>query len=99
MKTSLFPLEDFHDQKLFFRYLMNWQSNTPIDQLKQHTWVSQHIFIIDVFLPFMEKMGYKLQKIRNKKDAVDIDEVVSYQYEKEGEQLKSILTPILNSKE
>ena len=65
-------LKDFHDQKDFFKTLWEWQSRSkPKDMertgLEAHTWVSQHIFTLDVLLRFLAFHVYKLEKIRRPK--------------------------------
>lgn len=71
-------LKDFHDQKDFFKSLWWWQQKGgESTELSKHTWVSQHIYTIDIFLKFMAFHGYKLKKIRSVTDTHDINETIS----------------------
>jgi len=60
-------LKDFHDQKDFFKaiYAQYGEGNSK-DLLDRVSWVDAHCFTIDVFLWWMGRHGYKLQKTRKK---------------------------------
>ncbi len=75
---------DFHDQKDLFKYIHH-KVNLPND-CSAISWVAAHIYIVDIFLYFMAKRGYTLQKSRHKIDFTDIDkELVDFRREKNSE--------------
>lgn len=57
-------LEDFHDQKDFFKAM--YEQWGDCEQLSRISWVDCHVYTIDFFLWWMGLNGYKLQKIRSK---------------------------------
>jgi hypothetical protein len=64
-------LTDFHDQKEFFKYLHErYGTKNPNDNFVANgdsiNWATGCIYIIDWFLHFVAKFGYKLQKWRKK---------------------------------
>lgn len=62
---------DFHDQKTLFKRLNQLVQNRK-DETKDVDWVSAHIYTIDVFLWFMAKHGYTLQRSRKKLSFEDL---------------------------
>lgn len=61
-------LRDFHDQKLFFKWLV-WKKMGPKEAdpyLKGLNFVNVQIAVIDYFLWFMARCGYTLQRSRKK---------------------------------
>jgi hypothetical protein len=60
-------LKDFHDQKDFFKSIFNqYKDSNAKETLQNINRVDAHIFTIDVFLWWMGRHGYKLQKSRKK---------------------------------
>lgn len=64
-------LRDFHDQKDVFKLIFSKinvkNHGTPgLSPLKDLDWVAAHIYTIDIFLWFMAKRGYTLQRSRMK---------------------------------
>lgn len=55
-------MRDFHDQKDLFKALFD-TIRIP-DQLQHVSWIDAHIFTIDIFLWWMAKRGYTLQRSR-----------------------------------
>jgi hypothetical protein len=54
-------MRDFHDQKDLFKAMHE------LVQTESHvSWVDGHCYVIDVFLWFMAKRGFPLQKTRTK---------------------------------
>lgn len=58
-------MKDFHDQKDLFKTMYD-QFKDSHDVLDNVNWVDAHMFTIDVFLWWMGRHGYKLQKARKK---------------------------------
>lgn len=58
-------MKDFHDQKDLFKTMYD-QFKDSHDVLENVNWVDGHQFTIDVFLWWMGRHGYKLQKIKKK---------------------------------
>lgn len=71
-------LRDFHDQKTMFKRLDRVVKNRgDSDPSKEINWVAGQIYVIDIFLWFMAKHGYTLQKSRKKVEFFDIDTEIS----------------------
>jgi len=72
-------IKDFHDAKDFFKLLYEWQcGGEKIRELECHTWVSQHIYTMDIFLRFCALFGYRLEKIRSPKmDVCDLSKSIA----------------------
>lgn len=58
-------IRDFHDQKDLFKKIGSIMDNR--EELKNLSWVTAQIFTIDIFLWFMARHGYTLQKSRQSK--------------------------------
>ncbi len=68
-------MRDFHDQKDVFKAL--YDTIVIPDRLKHVSWVDAHIFTIDIFLWWMARRGYTLQKCRADQPFVDFDKSVA----------------------
>jgi len=67
------PLRDFHDQKDLFKAMheiINLQGN---DIARKVDWVTGQCYVIDVFLWFMARRGYTLQRSRARVPFRDLD--------------------------
>lgn len=58
-------MRDFHDQKDLFKAISEI-INTPEGPAASVSWVAAHCYVIDIFLWFMARRGYTLQKTRKK---------------------------------
>ncbi|CAB3717733.1 hypothetical protein [Achromobacter marplatensis] len=70
-------LRDFHDQKDLFQAMheiIDMQSNTIARKVD---WVKGQVYVIDVFLWFMARRGYTLQRSRAKVPFRDLHEDVA----------------------
>lgn len=70
-------LRDFHDQKDLFQAMheiIDMQSNTIARRVD---WVTGQVYVIDVFLWFMARRGYTLQRSRAKVAFRDLHEDVT----------------------
>ncbi len=57
-------MRDFHFQKELFRAIEDRVSPHPQATVKSPTWVEAHVYVVEVFLWFMARRGYTLQKTR-----------------------------------
>jgi hypothetical protein len=64
-------LRDFHDQKDVFRAMHELVGDD--EQNCRPTWVNGQIYVIDVFLWFMARRGYTLQRSRQRVEFLDLD--------------------------
>lgn len=56
-------MRDFHDQKELFKTIHETYSlDLSQDPLAKISWVAAHCYVIDIFLWWMAKHGYTLQK-------------------------------------
>jgi hypothetical protein len=85
-------LKDFHDAKDFFKLLWEWQRDCAgMKEMAGHSWVSQHIFTMDVLLPFLALVGYRIEKIRlPKMDFYDLQAEIKKLHDREINMLSSI---------
>lgn len=67
-------IRDFHDQKDVFKTIHTLVRSHEIT--KKVNWIDAQIYTIDVFLWFMAKRGYTLQKSRAKLEFDDLDDAV-----------------------
>ena len=68
------PLRDFHDQKDLFKAvheIINLKGN---DIAQKVDWVTGQVYVIDVFLRFMARRGYTLQRSRARVPFRDLDQ-------------------------
>lgn len=57
-------LRDFHDQKDIFKAMHEIIPERPEDVIKRPNWTTGQCYVIDVFLWFMARRGYTLQRTR-----------------------------------
>jgi len=82
---------DFHDQKELFKYI---HSKVKIDGHLSHiSWIEAHMYTIDIFLYFMAKRGYTLQKARHKIEFIDLDQELDDFFRSKCTEIKSIFDP------
>lgn len=89
------PLRDFHDQKDVFKAIHEIVSAN--EGTKRVNWVDAQIYTVDVFLWFMARRGYTLQRSRLRYDFRDLDEDVQQQNSKRDQQFHSILAESLST--
>lgn len=77
------PIRDFHDAKLFFKWLVWDRMKDKADDpyLKGINFVSAQVFVIDYFLWFMAAHGYTLQKTKKDFPTYDLQNTMT-EYEK-----------------
>lgn len=65
-------LRDFHDQKDIFKAMHEIVQETPDATIKRPDWVTGQCYVIDVFLWFMARRGYTLQRTRRRGNFRDL---------------------------
>jgi hypothetical protein len=86
------PLRDFHDQKDVFKTIHS-MIDVPAhcDDLAHFNWRASQIYVIDIFLWFMARRGYTLQRVRAKGDFRDLNTDVNAMKEREATAFKAYL--------
>jgi len=70
-------LRDFHDQKDIFKALHDYINVEGHQYAGKVGWIAGQCYVIDVFLWWMAKHGYTLQRCRAKVDFDDLGDAVS----------------------
>ncbi|SDW93499.1 hypothetical protein [Lysobacter enzymogenes] len=65
-------LRDFHDQKAVFRTMHELVGDDG-GGFQRPSWIDGQVYVIDVFLWFMAKRGYTLQRSRQRVEFFDLD--------------------------
>ena len=67
------PLRDFHDQKDVFKTMHSMiDVPTHCSELAHFNWCAGHIYVIDIFLWWMARRGWTLQRSRARIDFRDL---------------------------
>lgn len=73
-------LRDFHDQKDVFKAMHETITDHDVISGKSYitpvNWISGQMYVIDVFLWFMARRGYTLQRSRKKQDYVSLEQTI-----------------------
>ncbi|QGT54534.1 hypothetical protein b3_0293 [Synechococcus phage B3] len=85
------PLRDFHDQKEIFKAMHEIVTENSACLIKRPTWVEGQCYVIDVFLWFMARRGWTLQRTKYKGDFRDLESDVQAQTERRIIKLGSII--------
>ena len=72
-------MRDFHDQKDLFRAMHEIIQERPEDMVKRPSWVEGHCYVVDVFLWFMARRGYTLQRTRRRGNFRDLNADIEQQ--------------------
>ncbi|CAM3121469.1 hypothetical protein [Cupriavidus taiwanensis] len=86
------PLRDFHDQKEVFmamHEIVNVEGNAMAARVD---WISGQCYVIDIFLWFMARRGYTLQRSRAPVPFLDLEQTVSEQTAKREAHFTALLT-------
>lgn len=70
-------MRDFHDQKDLFKAIHDTVDVKGHQYAGTIDWATGHCYVVDIFLWFMAKRGYTLQKSRERFPFKDIQESVS----------------------
>lgn len=87
------PLRDFHDQKDTFKAIHEIISENQAT--KDINWIQAHCYVIDVFLWFMARRGYTLQRSRQRHDFLCLEDSVRNQKKKRDAAFMSALSSAL----
>lgn len=84
-------MRDFHDQKDLFKSIHQLIDVEEHEYVRDVGWSTGHMYVIDIFLWFMARRGYTLQKIRTKVDGLrDLDTDLKLAREARLEAMKDI---------
>lgn len=67
-------LKDFHDQKDIFKAMHLFYNIENNKYLSEVSWATGHVYAIDMFLHFMARAGWTLQRSRSKQNFESLDE-------------------------
>jgi hypothetical protein len=85
-------IRDFHDAKDVFKTMHSSMDLGKFPkEIQSLGWINCHIFIIDVFLWWMAKRGYTLQKSRQKVGFLNLQEEIEFRRNEEKEQFRRFL--------
>ena len=73
------PLRDFHDQKDVFKAMHEIIKERPGDFIKRPTWIEGQVYVIDIFLWFMARRGWTMQRTRRRGEYRDLEADVQAQ--------------------
>lgn len=86
-------LRDFHDQKEVFKSMHEIIAEPASEDLiRRPTWPEGQCYVIDVFLWFMARRGYTLQRTRVKADFRDLSADVEMQRKRRDQQFGFLLS-------
>ena len=83
-------LRDFHAQKDVFKTI-HTRIDPENESIKPVSWITGHCYVIDVFLWFMARRGWTLQRSRAKLDFRDLDEDIAERSEDEHRAFATLL--------
>jgi hypothetical protein len=86
-------MKDFHDQKDIFKAMHEILAEDPNALIKRPSWVEGHCYVIDVFLTFMARRGYTLQRTRKRGKFRDLESDVREQ----NKRRQSVFTAVLST--
>jgi hypothetical protein len=86
-------LRDFHDQKDFFKAMHDLIDVEEHQYAGKISWVDGHCYTIDIFLWFLSRFGYKIQKSSANVDFQDLGEAIRYCNDKRLKSFAKILEP------
>lgn len=75
-------MRDFHDQKELFRAIHQTIGVRKNDMAKDVSWPVGQVYVIDIFLWWMARRGYTLQRARVDQEFLDIHETIHIQTER-----------------
>lgn len=90
------PLRDFHDQKDIFKAMHEIIDVQGHEYAKSVSWRDGQCYVIDIFLWFMARRGYTLQRSRQKLPFRDLEADVAAAGEKRHAHMNQTLNAILS---
>ncbi len=85
------PLRDFHDQKEVFKAMHEIIRERPGATVRRPNWIEGQCYVIDVFLWFMARRGWTLQRTRRDGDFRDLEADVRARTEKRDAESMALL--------
>lgn len=85
------PLRDFHDQKDLFKAIHQTINVEGHEYAKSVDWVAGQCYVIDIFLWWMARRGYTLQRTRRRGNFSDLSADVAEQTSKREDHFISLL--------
>ena len=89
-------MKDFHDQKDLFKSIHQLVDVEGHDYAKHVSWVAGPCYVVDIFLWFMARHGYTLQKTRTRLDFDDLSETLDAAGKERLKRFAGLLTPLDN---
>jgi hypothetical protein len=89
------PLRDFHDQKEVFKAMHDMVREDPASFVKRPSWIEGQCYVIDVFLWFMARRGWTMQRTRRDGDFRDLEADVQAHNEKRDAAAAAIFSDAL----
>ena len=85
------PLRDFRDQKEVFKLIHEVTDVRENDIAAEVDWITGQVYVIDVFLWFMARRGYTLQRSRKRLLFRELHADVKAANERRDQQLSALL--------
>lgn len=85
------PLRDFHDAKDVFKTVHTKIDLSKNEYCKDITWTSAQVYVIDIFLWFMAKRGWTLQRSRSKLEFLDLQKDIEERKGREVEAFRAAM--------
>lgn len=85
------PLRDFHDAKEVFKTMHSVVAVEKNEYARSVTWVTGQCYVIDIFLWFMARRGWTLQRSRAAVDFRDLQGDVAARREQDAQAFREAL--------
>jgi hypothetical protein len=85
------PLRDFHDQKDVFKAIHESIYVEGHEYAKSVDWVAGQCYVIDIFLWWMAKRGYTLQRTRRRDEFRDLSADVAEKNRRRSDRLNEMM--------
>lgn len=89
------PLRDFHDQKDVFKAIHESIHVEGHEYAKSVDWIAGQCYVIDIFLWWMARRGYTLQRTRRRDEFRDLSADVAERNRKRQERMSEIMGEFL----
>lgn len=89
-------MRDFHDQKDLFKSMHEIITDADSEEKYSRpiSWIDGHIYVIDIFLWFMARYGYTLQKTRTRINFRDIRDDIESSRKRRVDVFSSVINSI-----
>lgn len=84
-------LRDFHDQKDLFKNVHTFVDVKGHEYCKDIDWVAGHCYVIDIFLWYMARKGYTLQRSRQRLEFENVHDDTKARKQEEIEGVKQLI--------